>query len=187
MSEYLTPLGPQPINDQALMIIFAQMVVGITGFPGSLVRPRWQMNPPQQPDALTDWAAIGLTMGDRNNHVLRVNPDGLDSTLNRQQSVKLMCSFYGPNARANAEILADGICIPNNQWPLQALGIEYIRFGATRAVPDLVNAQWINRADIDLDFTRDITRIYDVPSILSVSGTLLADDGAQSSFSATTP
>jgi hypothetical protein len=186
-SNFLTPQGAQPINDQNLMIVFGQTIVGITSFSPQLVRPRWQLNPPQQPPVSTDWVAVGITSGDRNNPVIFLNPDGLDSTLNRQQSIKLLCSFYGPNSRANAELLADGIMIPNNRFNLDAVGIKIIRVGETRAVPDIYNATWINRADITLDFTRDISRVYLIPSILSLSGTLIADNGTETTFDAATP
>lgn len=37
------------------------LVVGVTGIPGNLCRPRWQPIPPAEPEVGTDWCAIGVT------------------------------------------------------------------------------------------------------------------------------
>jgi len=50
-----------PLMDAALDAVFQALVVGITGLPGTLVRPRWQPVPPTQPSVTTNWAAIGVT------------------------------------------------------------------------------------------------------------------------------
>lgn len=46
---YLPP-STSPAYDAALDQMFHDLVMGITGLTGDLVRPRWQAEPPQQPE-----------------------------------------------------------------------------------------------------------------------------------------
>jgi hypothetical protein len=60
MSGYIQASGNVQ-NDDALVGVLHDMVVGVTGLPASLVRPRWQPQPPTQPSVSTAWCAIGIT------------------------------------------------------------------------------------------------------------------------------
>ncbi|WP_217284496.1 phage neck terminator protein [Pseudomonas nitroreducens] len=57
---YLTPAGAPTPADEALEDILQPMVVGITGLPGKMVRPRWQPGNPKQPEPNVNWCAIGV-------------------------------------------------------------------------------------------------------------------------------
>ena len=52
---------PPPPPAEDIQHALQHMVTVLTDLPGHLVRPRWQPLPPAQPDALTDWVAIGVT------------------------------------------------------------------------------------------------------------------------------
>ena len=56
---YIQPGTPSTVFDADLENIFHDAFVGITGIPAGLVRPRWQPEPPLQPDFKTDWMAFG--------------------------------------------------------------------------------------------------------------------------------
>jgi len=60
---FLLPLIPPPIplEDDQLDDLLQAWVVGLTGLPSEMVRPRWQTPTPTRPQSTTDWAAIGIT------------------------------------------------------------------------------------------------------------------------------
>lgn len=55
------PLAPLPAN-LTFKQFLQQVFVGVSGLPGDLVLPRWQTNPPKQPDLLTNWMALAATV-----------------------------------------------------------------------------------------------------------------------------
>lgn len=176
-ADYLLPQGTPPLDGDALDDAFQQAVVGITGLSGSLVRPRWQAQPPQQPDNLTNWAAVGVTTVRNSDYTwFKEADDGQSLSQHRQQELNVMVSFYGPLAVANANLLADGIEIPNNTWGLLAVGIKLIGTENIIRVPDITNAQWINRCDIQIRFRREVVRTYLIPTVLSSTGTLYGNE-----------
>lgn len=176
-ADYLLPTS-NPIDGDDLDNQLQLAVVGITGLPGNLVRPRWQAQPPQQPDNETNWCAVGVINNRNTDYTwIRLNSDNLSSTQYRQQEFTMLASFYGPLAVTYANMLNDGIEIPNNMWGLYAVGIKLIGVdGDIIRVPDITNAQWINRADINIRFRRETSRVYGIPSVLSSSGTLNGED-----------
>jgi hypothetical protein len=56
---YPAPSAPLPANLSFLEFL-QQVFVSLSGLPGNLVFPRWQLNPPKQPDACVDWMAVGV-------------------------------------------------------------------------------------------------------------------------------
>lgn len=55
-----TPVIPQMPGGLSLRQFLQTVFVGISGLPPELVRPRWQKNPPKQPDIDTNWMAFGI-------------------------------------------------------------------------------------------------------------------------------
>ncbi|GAA5786137.1 phage neck terminator protein [Chitiniphilus shinanonensis] len=167
---YLTPeAAPLPPQGDALDAILQKAVVGMTGLPGAMVRPRWQPGNPKQPDATADWCAIGIGMiqPDDNSAMVHVGiEDGHDIYL-RHEEIQLQCSFYGPNSMRNAALLRDGIYIPQNSEPLLPESMAFVRSTELRAAPDLINNQWIKRYDLDIWLRRQIRRRYPILNILS--------------------
>ncbi|WP_250512696.1 hypothetical protein [Caballeronia sp. INDeC2] len=167
---YLAPVDAQPPpEDAALDAIFQQLVVGVTGLPGSLVRPRWQPVVPKQPEANVNWCAIGVSDQTPDaSPAIQHNPagDGSDTYI-RHEDIDVMCSFYGPGAKGFAQMLVDGLCIAQNIEQIKARGMAFVSTSLIRAAPDLVNEQWIRRYDLTLHFRRAVTRTYAVLNILS--------------------
>jgi hypothetical protein len=172
---YLSPaVASPPLEDDALTAIFQQMIVGIAGLPGNMVRPRWQPNPPKQPEPTTNWCALGIavqTLDDGPAIVHNGAGNGSDTYI-RHEQIDVLASFYGPNAMQYAQLLSDGLAIPQNLEALKAQDMNSVDTGPIRAAPDLINEQWVRRYDLELTFRRKITRSYSVLNILTAQGTV---------------
>lgn len=167
---YLAPVDAQPPqDDSALDAIFQQLVVGVSGLPGSLVRPRWQPTVPKQPEPSVTWCAIGVmdTTPDA-GPAIRHNSDGDGSdTYQRHEDIEVLCSFYGPAAKGYAQLFVDGLCIPQNIEQIKALGMAFVSTSSIRTAPDFMNEQWIRRYDVTAHFRRMVAHTYAVLNLLS--------------------
>lgn len=144
--------GPGP-DEYALENALHDMVCGLTGLPGPMVRPRWQPNPPKTPGADQNWCAFGI-----------VNEGAPGGTAWHQggathveiyERLVVMCSFYGPEARALARALRDGLYVEQNRAMLRDLAnLAFVEAGDIVPAPDLVNLRWIRRQDITITLTR---------------------------------
>jgi len=174
---YLPPAGtPAPAEDTALDALLQLVVVGITGLPGNMVRPRWQPNPPKQPEPSVNWCAIGVTVitPDAGPYIEHVATD--QDNLQRHETIEMACTFYGPQAGTNAALLRDGLSVPQNTETLQLNGMGFVECAGFRAVPELVNQQWIKRYDISVVLRRQVKRSYGILNILSANPTLVSDE-----------
>ena len=173
---------PAPFEDLSLEDFLGQFVVGLTGLDGSLVRPRWQPEPPNLPDFGTDWAAFGVTTQtpDTYGYVQHVGRDtdpdytGRDE-LQRHESVETLCSFYGPNAERYAQQFCDGFLIAQNREVLLLNGFGQTETLGPRAAPALIKERWTRKYDVTWNLRRQIRRSYGVLNIASVNGTIYRD------------
>lgn len=175
---YLVPaVASPPLEDDDLDNLLQSMVVGITGLPGAMVRPRWQKTVPKQPEPSVDWCALGVTtqLNDA-GPAIRHDPtgDGSDVYI-RHQQIELLCTFYGPNAKRYAQQLADGLTIPQNNEAIGQQGMKFISAGPIRAVPELVNQQWVRRYDLPITLRRKITRTFPVLNLVSAEVSTTAE------------
>lgn len=171
-----TPL-PAPAEDEALDLVFQSVVVGITGLPGDMVRPRWQTTVPKQPEPGVDWCGVGVltsTPDDSPSITHQGTVDGQDVSV-RHEELEVLATFYGPNAKAFGGLLRDGLGIPQNVEVLEAQGISYAACGPMRSLGELVNQQWIRRCDVPLTFRRAVTRIYAVENLIGADVHLFDD------------
>lgn len=167
------PLAPAvatpPLEDDALDDLLQETVAGVTGLDGALVRPRWQPTVPKQPEPGTNWCALGITVQTNDaGPALLHDPSGEGSDVYiRHQDIEVLCSFYGPGAKGNAQRLADGMAIPQNSEQLGLHDVKFVSATEIRAAPDFVNQQWVRRYDMTLSLRRKITRTYPVLNLLS--------------------
>jgi hypothetical protein len=182
---YLLPDGgpTAPLQGAALTAFFQQVFTGLTGLAGSMVRPRWQPVPPNQPDVNSDWMAFGITSRRGDTFAYEVhNPaaaggNGQDLMF-RNEELEILCSVYGPDADANASNIRDGLAVPQNREALVLAGMALVECGDIVAVPQLLNAQWFYRLDMPVRFRRSVVQTYSVLHLLSAAGTLYNDNGA---------
>ena len=178
---FIQPL-PSPMDDDlGLDLVLQAWVVGLTGLPGSLVRPRWQPAPPPMPDQGVNWCAIGILnqVADDNEWTGHVplGGDGLGvTTMQRHEELEGLASFYGSAAAGYAGLLRDNSQIDQNRDILDPHGIQFVGAGEIRIVPDLINQIWVRRADITVSLRRQITRTYPLRTLLS--SPLAMADGA---------
>jgi hypothetical protein len=170
---YLQPTGTGPAEDADLDAIFQQLVVGITGLPGSMVRPRWQPTVPKQPEASVNWCAIGVTGIEHDaNSYEQHNPSGDGSdTFIRHEVITVLASFYGANALNFAAQARDGLYAQQNNSTLDQYEMGLVEVGSIVTAPELVNQQWVRRFDLPIRVRRRVVRTYPVLTVLSAQST----------------
>lgn len=178
---YLLPDVPSPpLEGKALLQFLQAVVVGITGMDGSLVRPRWQAEPPNIPDADTAWCSFGIMnrIADTFPYVKHVGSalDGGYDHLQRQEQLEMLASFYdlGVSGEADylASVLRDGLAIAQNREALYLGGFALAYTGDLTPVPILLKERWLYRVDFSFTLRRQIDRKYSVLNILSFQGQL---------------
>jgi len=178
----VSSLPPVPPQTQSFEDFLQQVFVGISGLDPTLVRPRWQPEPPNVPDKGVDWLAIGITDWDPDTYAfvrhLGAMSDGAD-WLQRHETVNILASFYGPNASRNCGVLRDGFQIAQNREVLQANGIGLQETGTARLVPTLLKETWRYRVDMPIVLRRMILREYEVLNILTSGITVYNDTTPQ--------
>lgn len=175
---YLAPIGAQPVDDAELDAVLQRYVVGVTGLPGAMVRPRWQPTVPKQPPPDATWCAIGVQDTDRETvaSVIHSSAGEGSDTLRRNEVLIVLASFYGPGAKGFATLFADGIQIPQNQEAIAAEGLAFMDSDRVISAPELVNEQWIRRYDMSLRLRRLVVRSYAVLNIESMEVTTTVED-----------
>lgn len=179
---YLTPTSTTPLEDSDLDAVFQEALAGVSGIAGQYVRPRWQEVVPKQPEPGVNWCAFGVMSQDKDDYAA-ITHDSTGSgqdVMRRHEDITVLATFYGPNCKRYAMTLLDGLYIPQNIEALKGYGISFVEAGDVRMVPELVNQQWIRRADIRMRFRRQVTRTYAVLNILSAEITTVAADGGLS-------
>lgn len=166
------------LNDVSLAQFLQQLVVGLTAMPGTMVFPRWQPNPPNQPDATKDWAAIGCMKRTRDVFAAVVHStdpnnffDATDTVV-RNQILEILCSFYGPDAEANSELFAMALSLAQNREALQLNGFGLVEVADSLIVPALIKEQWIMGIDVSFRLRRQQAYQYPVPNLKGAKGTI---------------
>lgn len=170
---YLLPTsGPSFPGGLTLTQFIQSVIVGITGFDGTLVRPEWQVEVPKQPALTTDWIAFGVKMStpDWNSYVA-TDADG-NSFQQRQQLLEIPVSFYGPNAIDNILKFQDGFQITQNSEALSAASMGYQSVTPATRGPDLVHGRWVERMMCSLYLTWQVQRAYAILSLESAGGSI---------------
>lgn len=166
---YLVPVS-EPSYDAAFTDTLQSMLVGVTGIPGDLVRPRWQPNPPQQPDFSTDWIAFGALSIEPlefsyEEHVPTAELGVGQSTITFDENVQVLHSIYGPNATRTARRLIAGLQIAQNRYTLRTFGIVIGAIGTVNVVPALLKETWVPKVDLSIEYRRRASHNYAIRTI----------------------
>lgn len=174
---YLLPTA-QAVYDNALDDLLHDVVVGITGLPGDLVRPRWQPEPPQQPDFAVNWVAFGLRNSTVDSFAHEEEAaDGTSAAIQRDETLYYLHSFYGPGAHGLAERFRDGFEISQNRDVLRDLGLGLVEVQEITKAPALLKEKWVPKVDVVVVYRRRTSRSYPVLTIQSATGGLVTDIG----------
>lgn len=172
---YLAPIAINgDLNDGALIDFLQAVVVGITGIQGSLVRPRWQAEPTNIPDPGTNWCAIGPDQSrNRESYSARFKDSPTTMVVVRNRLIPILCSFYGPAAEANSELLAMGFEVPQNRETMQLAGFALVGgVGPTIIVPALIKTQWYPKADVSFVVRQQQKYSYPILDVASAQATM---------------
>ena len=172
---------PPPVEGDPWTNILHDLVCGVTGLDGSLVRPRWQIQPPVTPEPTVDWCAIGTnsTKSDWQPVFYHVaddpaDPDGYD-IFQRMEETDVLASFYGPNCTQYGDILRDGLFIDNNSQYLRSMACTIVEVQDITLAAELYKMQWRGRTDVPFVIRREVRRIYKVRTLLRSTGTITAN------------
>jgi hypothetical protein len=179
-----------PSEDATIDADLQGAVVGMTGLPGNMVRPRWQENAPIEPlNIETDWAAIGVVDIDPCGSIEAIVHHGTgaigDTDLGRLfggwdeeqrlERLRVLASFYGPNCRTNATMFRDGLYIDQNRATLSVLGYGLIDTSNVVMLPELLGPRWRKRADVHVNLYHAVKRSYPVRNLVEASGDIISD------------
>ena len=155
------------------------IIAGITGLDNTLVRPSRQLDPAQQPDALTDWCAFDIVRvsSDPWLDVAHVSTgQGSDSVVDHDR-YEVGAVFYGPNADTLAGLLRRGLYVWQNRSALRSVGIALQSVGDPVTVPELDSMVWRQRVDLSARFIVEVRGGYAVLNLLRSTGDIKGDDG----------
>jgi len=184
----LFPSSPAPLNDQQLEDFFQAWVVALTQYPADMVRPSWQVNPPNIPLNDTDWCSFKVSVSSADTFVvnLQVGSGQGYNQLRRHQVLTIRFSFWGPNASSFADLLRDGGGIPQNLEVFQLNNMGLIEFGDQVTAPEIVKNLWYRRVDMEMRVKRQIVRDYQVLDLLAAQ-VLLDNEIYQTTIDVTQP
>lgn len=159
-----------------------QLLVGLSTFPGNLVRPEWQVEPPKQPDINTNWLAFGLGQASADfNAVVETDLAGV-TTMQRNELIPISISVYGPAAYDNIGLIRDGFQLPQNLTTLRNAKVGFAYDTPAIHVPDFFNERWYDRWRLEIYVRRQIQRVYPILSFVSASGVIYTQTATNENF-----
>lgn len=146
------------------------LLVGLSNLPAPLVRPDWQVEPPKNPDLPVNWIAFGIVGNEPDANAYQSIDENEVVTLQRQETLEIQISVYGPEALDNISLVRDGLQIPQNSAALRRANMGYVNIEKAHHIPDLINERWVDRWVTKIFLHRYIQRIYPIVTFLSASG-----------------
>lgn len=186
---YLTPIAdnvpvPPPQEGKTFEDTLQDLVVNLTELDGTLVRPAWQPEPPNQPDNATDWVAFSILnkKADTFAYVAHDGGAGDDSLgldrVQRNELVEVLFTHYGPNAHLYADLVRDGLSVEQNREGIKQAATDLVEVREQVVAPELINNLYYYRVDQTIVFRRQVDRFFGVKNVGSFEGGVVADGEA---------
>lgn len=173
---YLVPTN-QILDDDALVDVLTALVAGVTQLDPTLIRPRWQIDPPNQPSKTTNWCAFGISSKTRLDYPYIEHFPGYD-VMQRQERMDCEASFMGPEAYIYARKLRDGLYLPQNLESVAVHDIKLYEVGDLVEVPvPLVSTQFVRQVDVPVVFMRQINEVFQILDVASMEESKTTDTG----------
>jgi hypothetical protein len=179
---YLLPnTPPPPVEGDPWMNVLHDVVMYSTGLDGSMIRPRWQQQPPNTPEPGTNWCAFGMNTSSSDWQPVFFHvaddpnePDGYD-LFQRMETFQVLFSFYGPSSTPMATAFRDGLFIDQNAAELRSVFCAVVEVQDLALIGEIYRQQWRDRTDVPVILRREIRRIYPVRTLLRSTGTITAN------------
>lgn len=170
---FLRPLS-SPIYDDPLDDYFHDFLVGLSGIPGDLVRPRWQPEPPNQPAFTTNWLAFGFPRITEDAFAYQAqDPDNPETgVVQRDEILTMLMSFYGPQCGQLGKQVSASIQLQQNRAYLRTQNISVVEVEDQIKLPALLKEKWVPRVDINVRFRRRAGWVFAVRTVESVQAGL---------------
>lgn len=170
---FLRPLSA-PIYDNPLDDFFHDFLVGLSGIPGDLVRPRWQPEPPNQPDFTINWLAFGFPRITEDAFAYQdQDPDDpTQGLVQRDEILTMLMSFYGPQCGQLGKQVSAGIQLSQNRAYLRVQQISVVEVEDQIKLPALLKERWVPRVDINVRFRRRAGWVFAIRQVESAQAGL---------------
>jgi len=177
---YLGPVNPPPppspgtppdgpLTDDLWENFLHDLIAGVTGLDNTLVRPRWQTEPPLRPDIGVNWVAFGVTNTQADYAPVFYHIDdgvvGYDA-LQQMEEHTIMCSFYGPAGEKYCSYFQRGLWVDQNQASMRANAVGLVSVGGQTRAAELVKERWWPRTDVQFILRREVRYNYNVLNLL---------------------
>lgn len=183
---YVQPLPTTPpLQGDALLDFVQAWIAGVLGaavIAPDRVRPYTQAVPPVIPDEGVAWIAFSVTVEEGDTFPWQSQVDDDTVAQQTQERLRVMCNFYDTGATGRsgflADLLRDGVKIPENMEPLQLADFGLVAVEAQTALPVMEpQTRWQWRVDMPIILTRQVSREYAQQNIASANGVLKTDVG----------
>lgn len=172
-----------PLDGRALLTYLQNWIAPLTTLDPTLVRPAFQDEPSNIPDAGTAWCSLAL-VGEWKADTYPYqseSDDGLTTMLQQNEEMTLLCSFYDTGVAGEADrysrLLRDNLMIGQNREFLQEKGFDVAYVGARQTAPRTLSTRWLYRVNLPVTLRCQYERIYQVLSVLRMQGTIYTDVG----------
>ncbi len=181
---YILDRPPGPPTAHELEHVVQHMVATLANLPGTLTRPRWQPTPPTQPPPEVTWCSVGITRIEADEFPELIHHGEMQlpgargkgaSIQRRHGTVTVLATFYGPHCEDAAAQLRDGLYVPQQIEGMHPFKLFSVR-DLSRA-PELVNQQWINRVDLEIQLRLQSERVFPIFNIEAADVVVRTEEG----------